>query len=101
MGESRLALQEVDAALKIQPDASEAHNQRGMLLGGLGNLAAAAGAFERAATLDPKNALMWFNLGLTRLRSGDNAGAAAALRRALDLRPDFTDAKKLLAETGR
>jgi Flp pilus assembly protein TadD len=101
LGEPRLALQEVDAALKVQPSASEAHNQRGMLLGGLGDLAAAVGAFERATTLDPKSALMWFNLGLTRLRLGDKAGAATALKKALDLKPDFDDAKALLAKTGR
>jgi arylsulfatase A-like enzyme/tetratricopeptide (TPR) repeat protein len=101
LGEPRLALQEVDAALKIHADSGEAHNQRGMLLGGSGDLASAVAAFERAATLDPKNALVWFNLGLTKLRTGDKAGAASALRKALDLKPDFDDAKRLLAETGR
>jgi choline-sulfatase len=97
----RLALQEVDAALKLRPDDGETHNQRGMLLGGLGDNAGAAQAFERASALEPGNEMIWFNLGLVRLRAGDKAAAAVAFRRALALKPGFTDARNMLGATQR
>jgi arylsulfatase A-like enzyme/tetratricopeptide (TPR) repeat protein len=100
LGQPKLALQEVDAALKLHDDA-EAQNQRGMLLGGLGDFNAAASAFERSTGLDPKNATTWFNLGLARMRAGDKTAAAAAFRKALALKPGFEDAKKFLAEVER
>jgi arylsulfatase A-like enzyme/Tfp pilus assembly protein PilF len=101
MGEPRLALAEVDAALKQDRESSDAHNQRGMLLGGLGANAAAAAAFERASSLAPKDPIIWFNLGLVRLRAGNRPAAAAAFRKALELKPDFEDARKMAAEAAR
>ena len=101
LGEPRLALAETDAALKARPDSGDAHNQRGMLLGGLGDNAGAASAFERAAALEPKNERIWFNLGLARLRAGNRAAAAAAFRQALAVKPDFEDARKMLADAER
>ena len=100
LGLPKLALQEVDAALKIHEDA-DAHNQRGMLLGGLGDFTAAGAAFERATSLEPQNATTWFNLGLARMRAGNKPAAAAAFRKALALKPGFEDAKKLLGEVER
>jgi arylsulfatase A-like enzyme/tetratricopeptide (TPR) repeat protein len=101
LGLPKLALPEVDAALKVRPENADAHNQRGMLLGGLGDFAAAADAFERATALDPQNAMTWFNLGLARMRAGNRAGAATALRKAIAIQPAFEDAKKLLADVER
>ncbi len=100
-GNARAALQEVDAALDIAPASAEAHNQRGMLLGGLGSFADAAAAFERSTTLEGGNPLSWFNLGLARLRAGNKVGAAAAFRKTLALKPDFSEARKLLGEATR
>ena len=92
------AIAEVNAALAIRPDAADAHNQRGMLLGGAGRFPDAAVAFERASKLAPGNPQSWFNLGLARFRAGDRRAAAEALRRALAIKPDFGEARKLLAE---
>jgi Tfp pilus assembly protein PilF len=100
-GDVALALHEVDAALEMRPDAADAHNQRGMLLGGAGRFREAVGAFERATALSSRNAQFWYNLGLARFRAGDRPGAAAALRRTLALKPDFADARTLLAEVER
>ena len=50
-----------------------------MLLGGLGDYAAAAVAFERALVLSPKDPIIWFNLGLARLRSGNRAAAGVSI----------------------
>ncbi len=101
MGQPRLALQEVDAALRLQPESGDAYNQRGMLLGGLGDNAGAAAAFARAAALSATDPLIWFNLGLARLRSGERSAAVTAFRKALELKPDFEDARKMAAEAAR
>ena len=100
-GDAARALAEADAALALRPDSAEAYNQRGMLLGGEGRFAEASTAFERATAGAPRNPQFWFNLGLSRLRASDKAGAADALRRALALKPDFADARALLAEAER
>lgn len=100
-GEASSALAEVDEALKVRPGSGDAHNQRGLLLGGSGRYAEAAAAFERATGLDPQNARFWFNLGLARVRAGNRDAAEAALKRALAIRPDFSEARKLLEETAR
>jgi tetratricopeptide (TPR) repeat protein len=100
-GEPTRALQEVDAALGIRPGSADALNQRGMLLGGAGKSGEAAAAFERAAAASPRNPQFWYNLGLARFRAGDRLAAAVALRRALSLKPDFAEAKTLLAEAGK
>ena len=101
MGDAPRALQEVDAALALRPDSADAHNHRGMLLGGGGRFAEATTAFERATALSPRNAQFWLNLGLARFKAGQRAAAAEALRRALALKPDFADARALLAEAER
>jgi arylsulfatase A-like enzyme/Tfp pilus assembly protein PilF len=97
-GDAKRALEEVDAALAMRQDSADAYNQRGMLLGGAGRFAEAAVAFERAATLAPKNSQFWFNLGLARYRAGNRPGAADALRKAIALKPDFAEAKALLTQ---
>jgi choline-sulfatase len=99
-GQPKLALQEAEAALAIHDDA-DAENQRGMLLGGLGQFDAAAAAFERATAIDAANPTTWFNLGLARVRAGRKPAAAAAFRKAITLKPDFEEAKKLLADVER
>jgi arylsulfatase A-like enzyme/tetratricopeptide (TPR) repeat protein len=97
-GNAAGALDEVDAALALHPDQADAHNQRGMLLGGAGRFADAAAAFDRASSLAPGNPQFWFNLGLARYRTGDRQSSAQALRRALRIKPDFGEARELLAE---
>lgn len=47
--------------------------------------------YERVAALSPNNYLCWLELGRARERSGDRAGAELALKRALDLAPNYAD----------
>jgi len=97
-GEVARAIAEVEAALALRPGDADAHNQRGMLLGGAGRFGDAAAAFERASRLAPGNPQFWFNLGLARYRAGDRTASAEALRRALAIKPEFGEARTLLAE---
>ena len=45
---------------------------------------------ETAAALSPENYVAWLDLGRARERSGDAGGAEAALRRALELAPNYS-----------
>lgn len=56
----------------------------------------AAHHFTMCIRNDAENPDAWYNLGLARLAGGDVAGAVAALRRALELRPDDPGAADLL-----
>lgn len=46
--------------------------------------------FEAAAALSPFNYLLWLDLGRARERIGDKAGAERALRKALELAPNYS-----------
>jgi Flp pilus assembly protein TadD len=52
----------------------------------------AVSRFERALSGDCDNAEAWFNLGWAQRRAGRVAEAAAPLRQALRLRPDWSAA---------
>jgi tetratricopeptide (TPR) repeat protein len=60
----------------------------------------ALAAFERAASLAPGRAEAHAAVGVARLCLGDEAGAAAALRRSLALDPDQPELRRQLAELG-
>ncbi|MBK8812095.1 MAG: hypothetical protein IPN69_15385 [Acidobacteria bacterium] len=45
--------------------------------------------FERAVALSPADFNLWLELGRARARSGDDAGAETALRRAQELAPNY------------
>ncbi len=62
--------------------------------------AAARDAFERAAALAPARPEAHAAVGVARLCLGDEAGAAAALRRSLALDPDQPELRRQLAELG-
>lgn len=55
--------------------------------------------FEIATGLAPENYLFWLDLGRARERSGDSAGAERALRRALDLAPNYSRVQWALGNT--
>jgi tetratricopeptide (TPR) repeat protein len=56
-----------------------------------GDHAAAVTMLERAVG-DDATASVWFDLGLVRQDLRDYAGAAAAYRRALEIKPDYAEA---------
>ena len=47
--------------------------------------------YEKAAALSPNDYLLWLALGKSRERNGDMAGAEKALRRAVELAPNYVD----------
>ena len=64
---------------------------RGHELFQAGDFQQAARLLERAVAFDATNAQAWLELGLSRLENGDVAGGEEALKRALELDPDYEE----------
>jgi tetratricopeptide (TPR) repeat protein len=79
------------AILKVIPQQGEAAARLGRFAWEDGDPALAASYLERATAADAP-ASVWFDLGLVRQDLRDHAGAAAAFRKALELKPDFAEA---------
>jgi tetratricopeptide (TPR) repeat protein len=52
----------------------------------------AAVAFDKAASVNPGDESLWYELGSARLQAGDAAGAVQPLQEAIGLKSDFADA---------
>jgi tetratricopeptide (TPR) repeat protein len=79
------------AILDVIPQNPEAMARLGRLTWEDGDHAAAATLLERASQGDA-SASVWFDLGLARQDLRDHAGAAAAYRKAIELRGDHAEA---------
>jgi tetratricopeptide (TPR) repeat protein len=79
------------AILEVIPNNQEAAARLGRLAFEDGDLALAASLLERAVTGEVP-ASVWFDLGLVRQDLRDHAGAAAAYRKAIELKPDYAEA---------
>lgn len=55
--------------------------------------------FELAASLSPNNYIFWLDLGRARERNGDRPGAERALRKALELAPNYSRVQWALGNT--
>ncbi|MGB7223018.1 MAG: tetratricopeptide repeat protein, partial [Bradyrhizobium sp.] len=92
------------AILDVVPDNVEAAARLGRLAWQDGETELASKFLERAAQTDAP-ASVWFDLGLARQDLRDYAGAAAAYRKAIDLKGDLAEATfnlgVVLQETGR
>jgi tetratricopeptide (TPR) repeat protein len=88
----RLAAREAwRAILKTIPDHQEAAARLGRLAWEDGEHAVAVNFLERA-TAGAAPASVWFDLGLARQDLHDYGGAAAAYRKAIEIKPDYAEA---------
>ncbi|MEQ1606065.1 MAG: carbohydrate binding domain-containing protein [Pyrinomonadaceae bacterium] len=55
-----------------------------------GDLTRSLNEYETAAALSPNNYLMWINVSRARNLNGDTAGSEAAIKRALELAPNYS-----------
>lgn len=78
-----------EVSVALAPSDPEAHASRAAVLAYLGEHAAAAGAYEEALRLRPRDYVMWVELGRARDEAGDGAGALEAFRRAVGLAPFY------------
>jgi len=81
----------LELALESEGGRAEWHNDLGNTLFAVGDAAAAAAAFSRAAALEGGRALYWNNLGAACLGAGRPADAESAFRRAIELDPTAAD----------
>jgi len=79
-------------ALAIRPGHAEARANLGVALAKMGKLDEAIPQLERALKVDPGSSLTHANLGLA-LRGRDLPRALEHMRRAVELKPDFVDAR--------
>src|SRR4029077_636825 len=90
------AQDKLEEALISEPSLAEAEQSLAFLLLKQDNLDDAQKHFERAAHLDPKDALNFYGLGLVAIGNGGKgavpAGAAEAFEKAAALNPDFAPA---------
>lgn len=94
--ENTQALQEFQAALKINPNMAAAWRGMGVALGRLGRWAEAAQAQARATALAPKHAPSWVLRGWAEHRSGNSTLGAQWLNHALTLDPNNVEAHNAL-----
>lgn len=85
-GRYPIAVERMGRVIEIVPDFAKAWIDRGTLLGGLGQNRAAASDLRRGIELDPDNLMAVENLAVVEQRLGNYAEAAAAEKRAAELR---------------
>lgn len=84
------ALQDFDAALRLEPDEALNHYNRGqLLLQAREDYANALISLERAVTLDAELAPAWSNKGIALLGLKRTEEALASFERAIKIEPDF------------
>lgn len=77
--------------VRLYPRDRNAVAQLAMVMGRLGDTHAQVNYYEKAVSLSPGNAVLWYNLGVVREKQGDSKGALDAYERVLKLKPDDLD----------
>ncbi|HEY7746110.1 MAG TPA: tetratricopeptide repeat protein [Desulfuromonadales bacterium] len=94
------ALDVATKGVKALPSFSPGYAILGRIQIQLGNVNAAASAFERALLIDPENLMSLKGLARVRMQQGGQAEALKLVRRAVAIKPDDTVAQKMLAALG-
>ena len=105
LGRLHEAIEHYDRVLELNPNCSEAHNNRGVALLNLGDSSEAVASFERAVAINPAYADALRNLGVANFQRGNADEAVAAHQRVIGLNPadvaaltGLGDALKLLGQ---
>jgi len=83
------SLEQADAAIRLTPNDPQAHYTRALTLVNQDRVNEALAELQQATALRPHHYYEWLDLGVTRDRLGDQAGAAAALTQSIRLAPSF------------
>ena len=86
-------------AVELAPQSARAHLNLGIALAALGDEAGAAAGYEQALKLEAANPFAAYNFGKLRYERGRHADAERLLRQALAAKPDFRQARVVLACT--
>ncbi len=90
-GDDKKALQDFDAALKIDQTLWKAYSNRAISKAKLGEKQDAMMDFDRAISMNPSYANAWFDRGQLKYDQGDLTGAVQDFSRAIDLQPQDAD----------
>ncbi len=82
-------LESVDNAVRLNPSNSDAHYLRASLLSDKELRTEAVRAYEQAATLRPRDYVLWLELGRARDQAGNVKGALAAFAESARLAPFY------------
>ncbi|KAJ1279487.1 hypothetical protein BS78_04G160600 [Paspalum vaginatum] len=92
-GKYHEALSKWEAALTLTPDNAVLHEQKAQILLELGDAWRALRAATRATELDPLWPEAWVTLGRAQLNFGEPDSAIVSFDKALEIKPDYGDAK--------
>lgn len=92
-----LAVQRFDRILKLDPSLASAHGNRASALHAAGLRTEALMGYAGALALDPAFVEVWSNRGELLLHMRELSAARASLRKALELSPEYPDARWNLA----
>ena len=99
-GQIDQAIAEFRAALRLRPDFAEAHNDLGVALANRGDIDGALQAFLNAVRAKPTQAPSHYNAAVLLAKKGDTTAALEHLQLALQIDPDYTDARRELERLG-
>jgi tetratricopeptide (TPR) repeat protein len=86
-----LLKEQAEKAVAVSPADPETHSALAAALYNAGDLPGTLGALERAASLRPRDYLLWLQLGRVRDEAGDHEGALLAMREAVRLAPYYSE----------
>lgn len=98
MGQTQVALEEVQQSITTDPSFSDAYNLRGLVFMRLGDLGAADESFRRALALNPAEPYLLHNYGWLRCQQKNYAEAEQYFDRALAVPAYTARAKTLMAQ---
>lgn len=96
-GLNRQAAQAFENALTIDPQMVHVYNRLGIAYRRQKLFDKAIEQYRKALEISPQDENLLFNFALANFEAGRKHGAKRALERALAIRPDFSEAKSLLA----
>jgi Tfp pilus assembly protein PilF len=85
-----------DFAISLAPADPQAHYTSAFLYGKIfapEDLAKSLSEYETAVALAPNDFRLWYALGIARERAGDQTGAELALRKTLELAPNYSQVR--------
>jgi tetratricopeptide (TPR) repeat protein len=95
-GDYKGALLDIDQILKAKPDFAEGWNKRATVYFLMGDYEKAIADIDRTLELEPRHFGALSGLGMSNLKLGNDAAAADAFRRLLNIDPLYPNAKRNL-----